>query len=106
MKSMEHNRLVTFDGTVNFRDIGGYENDEGKHVKWNKIYRSDSLSSLTKSDEEKLEKVNLAEHRTGALPQIIFHLSFVKASSRHVCSFRNKSASCSAVRSGCCCTAL
>ena len=33
MKSMEHNRLVTFDGTVNFRDIGGYENDEGKHVK-------------------------------------------------------------------------
>lgn len=30
---MEHNRLVTFDGTVNFRDIGGYENNEGKHVK-------------------------------------------------------------------------
>ena len=29
---MEHNRLVTFDGTVNFRDIGGYENNEGKHV--------------------------------------------------------------------------
>ena len=29
MKSMEHNRLVTFDGTVNFRDIGGYENNEG-----------------------------------------------------------------------------
>ena len=31
---MEHNRLITFDGTVNFRDIGGYENNEGKHVKW------------------------------------------------------------------------
>ena len=59
MKSMEHNRLVTFDGTVNFRDIGGYENNEGKHVKWNKIYRSDSLSSLTKSDEEKLEKMKV-----------------------------------------------
>lgn len=56
---MEHNRLVTFDGTVNFRDIGGYENNEGKHVKWNKIYRSDSLSSLTKRDEEKLEEMKV-----------------------------------------------
>ena len=59
MKSMEHNRLVTFDGTVNFRDIGGYENNDGKHVKWNKIYRSDSLSSLTKRDEEKLEEMKV-----------------------------------------------
>ena len=56
---MEHNRLITFDGTVNFRDIGGYENNEGKHVKWGKIYRSDSLSSLTKRDEEKLEKMKV-----------------------------------------------
>ena len=56
---MEHNRLITFDGTVNFRDIGGYENNEGKHVKWRKIYRSDSLSSLTERDEEKLEKMNV-----------------------------------------------
>ena len=56
---MEHNRLITFDGTVNFRDIGGYENNEGKHVKWGKIYRSDSLSSLTKRDEEKLEEMKV-----------------------------------------------
>ena len=56
---MEHNRLVTFDGTVNFRDIGGYENNEGNHVKWNNIYRSDSLSSLNKRDEEKLEEMTL-----------------------------------------------
>ena len=45
---MEHNRLITFDGTVNFRDIGGYENNEGKHVKWGKIYRSDSLTRRRK----------------------------------------------------------
>ena len=48
---MEHDRIVALDGPLNFRDIGGYKNNKGQHVKWNKIYRSDSLSSLSKEDE-------------------------------------------------------
>ena len=51
---MEHDRIVALDGPLNFRDIGGYKNNKGQHVKWNKIYRSDSLSSLSKEDEQKL----------------------------------------------------
>lgn len=37
---MEHDRIVALDGPLNFRDIGGYKNNKGQHVKWNKIYRS------------------------------------------------------------------
>ena len=51
---MKHDRILALDGPRNFRDIGGYKNDKGKHVKWNKIYRSDSLSSLSDEDEQKL----------------------------------------------------
>ena len=51
---MKHDRILALDGPLNFRDIGGYQNDKDQHVKWNKIYRSDSLSSLSKEDQEKL----------------------------------------------------
>ena len=53
---MEHERILTLDGPLNFRDIGGYKNKQGKQVKWNKIYRSDGLSSLSYNDQIKLEK--------------------------------------------------
>ncbi len=56
---MAHERLITLDGTVNFRDVGGYQSRNGQWVKWNKVYRSDSLSSLTPEDEEKLEKMKV-----------------------------------------------
>lgn len=51
---MKHDRILALDGPRNFRDIGGYKNDKGQHVKWNKIYRSDSLSFLSDEDEQKL----------------------------------------------------
>ncbi len=51
---MAHDRILALDGPLNFRDIGGYQNDKGQHVKWNKIYRSDSLSSLSDEDQAKL----------------------------------------------------
>lgn len=57
---MAHERLITLDGTVNFRDIGGYQNKDGQTVKWHKIYRSDSLSSLTPADQEKLEQMKVS----------------------------------------------
>ena len=58
-KKMEHNRIVTLDDPLNFRDIGGYQNQEGQSVKWNKIYRSDSLSSLSYKDQIKLVKLKI-----------------------------------------------
>ena len=56
---MARERLITFDGTVNFRDIGGYQGMDGKRTKWNKIYRSDSLSSLSSSDQERLTQMKV-----------------------------------------------
>ncbi|MBA1392685.1 tyrosine-protein phosphatase, partial [Lactobacillus sp. XV13L] len=56
---MTHERIIKLDGALNFRDIGGYRNAEGQAVKWNRIYRSDSLSSLTATDQAKLVKLRV-----------------------------------------------
>lgn len=56
---MAHERLVLLDGAINFRDIGGYKNKDGQTVKWNKIYRSDALNSLSYRDKIKLAKLNI-----------------------------------------------
>ena len=50
-----HQRLISFDGTMNFRDLGGYQNTDGQTVKWQKIYRSDSLSNLSANDLKKFK---------------------------------------------------
>jgi len=52
-------RFVRLDGTVNFRDIGGYATKDGRHVKWGKIYRSDALNRLSDSDLKKLQDLNI-----------------------------------------------
>lgn len=56
---MAEKRLITFDGTVNFRDVGGYQGWKGKKTKWHKIYRSDSLSSLSPEDQAKLTQMKV-----------------------------------------------
>ena len=55
----DNKRLIAFDGTVNFRDIGGYRGLNGKKTKWHKIYRSDSLSSLSDNDQKRLTQMEV-----------------------------------------------
>lgn len=57
---MAHKRIIALDGPLNFRDIGGYKNKQGQSVKWNKIYRSDSLSSLSYKDKIKLARLKIS----------------------------------------------
>ncbi len=45
-------RIVHFEGTDNFRDLGGYRNEQGKEIKWGLIYRAGKLSQLTEDDHE------------------------------------------------------
>ena len=46
----EDYRKLPFTGAHNFRDLGGYKTEDGRTVKWGKIYRSDNLHSLTDED--------------------------------------------------------
>lgn len=49
-------RVLPVQGAVNFRDIGGYETNDGKHVVWGKIFRSDAIDKLTDSDVALMDK--------------------------------------------------
>lgn len=43
-------RHISFTGTPNFRDLGGYQARNGKRVRWNRFYRSGELSGLSVED--------------------------------------------------------
>ncbi len=43
-------RRIGLEGAVNFRDLGGYPTTDGRLVKWRRLFRSDSPSSLTDAD--------------------------------------------------------
>jgi protein-tyrosine phosphatase len=43
-------RHIDLEGPANFRDIGGYENRDGRAVRTGRVYRSDSLSYMTDRD--------------------------------------------------------
>ncbi|MFE6038549.1 tyrosine-protein phosphatase [Streptomyces sp. NPDC056452] len=52
-------RLVQLEGTVNFRDAGGYRTTDGHWVKMGEIYRSDALDRLTAADLAKLRRLSV-----------------------------------------------
>ncbi len=52
-------RLVPLDGAMNFRDVGGYETEDGRFVRWGKIYRSAALSGLTPDDLAKIQNLDI-----------------------------------------------
>ena len=43
-------RRIVLEGAGNFRDQGGYPTENGRFVKWRRLFRSDSLHDLTESD--------------------------------------------------------
>lgn len=45
---------IPMDGPQNFRDLGGFLNQDGKMVLWNRLYRADSLAELTEKDASAL----------------------------------------------------
>ena len=63
-------RRITLEGCVNFRDLGGYRTGDGRTVKWRRLFRSDSPSSLTDADvqtvTESLGLVSVVDLRSNA----------------------------------------
>lgn len=52
-------RLIALEGSVNFRDAGGYRTADGHWVKMGEIYRSDALDKLTAADLAKLKRLSI-----------------------------------------------
>lgn len=52
-------RKLDFEGSHNFRDLGGYPLGEGRKLREGKLYRSDHLGRLTDSDQALLDEIGL-----------------------------------------------
>jgi len=52
-------RRVPLEGSVNFRDLGGYEGIDGRRLKWGQVFRSDNLGRLTDRDVAYLQRLGI-----------------------------------------------
>lgn len=52
-------RLLPLEGAYNFRDLGGIKTKNGKHVRWNKVFRAGDLAGLTPADLGYLQNLPL-----------------------------------------------
>ena len=43
-------RRIELDGCFNFRDLGGWATDDGRTVRWNRLYRADSVHLMSDAD--------------------------------------------------------
>jgi protein-tyrosine phosphatase len=57
--SAPFSRRLDFKGAVNFRDLGGYAAASGRHTRWRRLFRADSLADLTPDDLRQLEALDL-----------------------------------------------
>lgn len=55
----EGNRQLVFDGTQNFRELGGIKANDGRSLRWGKLYRSSQLSRLSETDQLFLEELEI-----------------------------------------------
>src|SRR5690606_16236831 len=46
-------REFRFSRVFNFRDVGGYPTQDGRSVRWRRLFRSDTLSALSEADRER-----------------------------------------------------
>ena len=47
-------RVLDFSGSVNLREMGGYQTRSGQHLRWHKLLRSGDLSNLDQKGQEQL----------------------------------------------------
>ena len=56
----DFSRSLDLSGASNFRDLGGYASQDGRLVRWRRIFRSDHLASLTPQDRQLLAGLGVA----------------------------------------------
>lgn len=52
-------RELDLENSINVRDLGGIPTQDGKHVKWGKVFRAGALPNLTEADKAYLAEVGL-----------------------------------------------
>lgn len=52
-------RFIPLEHAYNFRDLGGYQTQDGKQVRWGKIFRTDALDQLTDNEQSYLTAMGL-----------------------------------------------
>jgi protein-tyrosine phosphatase len=53
-------RHIPLEGAVNFRDLGGYQAADGRHIRWRTLFRADGLSRLTTTDHAVIRQLGIA----------------------------------------------
>lgn len=52
-------RVLCFDGGCNFRDLGGYRTEDGRTIRWGRVYRAGVLSYFTSDDHGALQRLGV-----------------------------------------------
>ncbi|CAN7426398.1 tyrosine-protein phosphatase [Paenibacillus sp. LjRoot56] len=52
-------RKVNVKGLDNFRDLGGYRTEDGRTVKWGKLFRANELAALTENDKQIVQDLGI-----------------------------------------------
>lgn len=52
-------RALSFSAMFNFRDVGGYAGLDGRMVRWQRLYRSDSLHRVHQTDREAFAELGI-----------------------------------------------
>jgi protein-tyrosine phosphatase len=72
-------RGVEIAGVENFRDLGGYQTEDGRQVKWGRFFRGGPISGLGQKEKAAINKLGLkkvfdyrTQKNTSAYPTIAF----------------------------------
>ncbi len=59
-QSAETSRFVPLEGSINFRDFGGYKTQTGQKIKWRRLFRCGSLAMLSDDGIKKFSDLNIS----------------------------------------------
>ncbi|MBC1482439.1 tyrosine-protein phosphatase [Listeria sp. FSL L7-1485] len=59
LKKVISERILPTESVFNFRDMGGYQSKNGKHVRWGQLYRSANLVNINKTDIDLIQKLHI-----------------------------------------------
>ncbi|MFT6098090.1 MAG: protein-tyrosine phosphatase [Arenicella sp.] len=56
---LKNQRILKFEGVINFRDLRGYQTEDGHTVSWNKMYRSAQLDRMSEQGAKNMAALGI-----------------------------------------------